>query len=366
MWNRIVALIVKELQQLFATKTSIRMLLMPLLLQLAVFPFATTLEVKEASIAILNEDSGAEAVELIQRYHAASAFSDVLYVTDAASLRDALDGQRALLAIRVPPDFSKKVLAGTPVAIQALIDGRRSNAAQIAFSYIRQVTNDYVGERIGFSAPASLVVRNVYNPNLDYKWFVLPSLVAIIATVSCLLVTAMSLAREREEGTYDQLLVTPLTPAYIMLGKAVPGILVSMTQSSIIASAAVFVYGVPFTGAVWLLLTATFAYSLALSGVGLLISSFSTSQQQAFMGMFSYMVPSVILSGYLAPVENMPAFLRFLSAVNPLTHFISMAKGIFLKSYGFSAVAPDLLALLAISSVTLLTAGMAFRWQTRT
>ena len=365
MWKRIVALITKEFQQLLASRRNVMMLMMPLILQLAVFPFATTLEVRDATLAIMNEDQGAEAAELIQRYAAASAFSDVTYVRDEATLQKVIDGQKALIVIRVPPDFSKKVLAGNPVIIQALIDGRRSNAAQIAFSYIRRITSTFAIERIGSSPPATVVIRNVFNPNLHYKWFVLPSLVAIIATISCLLVTAMSLAREREEGTYDQLLVTPLNPAYIMLGKAVPGILVSMTQSAIIALAAVFVYGVPFTGAVWMLLLATFAYGLSLSGIGLLISAFSASQQQAFMGVFSYMVPSVVLSGYLAPVENMPTFLRWMSAVNPLTYFISMSKGIFLKSYDFSAIAPDLLALFAIASVTLFTAHAVFWRQTK-
>ncbi|BDQ33089.1 ABC transporter permease [Pseudodesulfovibrio portus] len=366
MWNRIIALIIKELQQLLASRRNVMMLMMPLILQLAVFPFATTLEVHGATLAIMNEDQGAEAVELIQRYGAASAFSDVMYVRDEAALQQVIDGQRALIAIRVPPDFTKKVLSGEPVMLQALIDGRRSNAAQIAFAYIRQITSAFSQERTGSIPPATVVVRNVFNPNLHYKWFVLPSLVAIIATISCLLVTAMSLAREREEGTYDQLLVTPLTPAYIMLGKALPGILVSMTQSAIIALASVFVYGVPFTGAIWMLLLATFAYALSLSGIGLLISAFSASQQQAFMGVFSYMVPSVVLSGYLAPVENMPTFLRWVSAVNPLTHFIAMSKGIFLKSYDFQAIAPDLLALFAISAVTLFTAHTVFWRQTKT
>ncbi|WP_312793913.1 ABC transporter permease, partial [Tianweitania sp.] len=193
----------------------------------------------------------------------------------------------------------------------------------------------------------------------------LPSLVAIIATVGCLLVTSLSLAREREEGTFDQLLVTPLTPAYIMLGKAVPGILVAMAQGGIISLAAVWLYGVPFTGTVWLLMLATFAYALALSGVGLLLSAISNSQQQAFLGVFCFMVPSVVLSGYLAPVENMPTVLRWISAINPLTHFIEMAKGIFLKSYGLAETQTSLLALLAIAVVTLLVAHWVFWKQTK-
>ncbi|MGV6873625.1 ABC transporter permease [Pseudochelatococcus sp. B33] len=365
MWNRIVALVIKELQQLLATRRNVMMLLTPLFLQLAIFPFATTLEVRNATLAIMNEDQGAVAIELVQRLAAASAFNEVVAVHDEDALRQTIDAQAALLAIRIPPDFSGKVLTGEPVSLQALIDGRRSNAAQIAFSYVQQIVIQFAEEYAGQVPPATLVVRNLYNPNLEYRWFVLPSLVAIIATVGCLLVTALSLAREREEGTFDQLLVTPLTPAYIMLGKAVPGVLVSMVQGGIIALAAVVLYGVPFTGPVWLLALATFAYALALSGVGLLISAVSTSQQQAFLGVFCFMVPSVVLSGYLAPVENMPTVLRWLSAANPLTHFIAMAKGIFLKSYGLPETTASLLALFAIAGVSLITAHMVFWRQTK-
>lgn len=365
MWNRIVALITKELQQLLATRRNIMMLLMPLILQLAIFPFATTLEVRNATLAILNRDQGVQATELMQRFAAASAFTGIMAVYDEATLQDIIDGQKALLALDIPQDFSKKVLAGEPVAIQALIDGRRSNAAQIAFAYVQQVVVQFSEEKTGVKPPAELVVRNLYNPNLDYKWFVLPSLVAIIATIGCLLVTALSLAREREEGTFDQLLVTPLTPAYIMLGKAIPGILVSMVQSAIIALAAVFLYGVPFTGSVAILLLATFAYALALSGVGLLISAVSVSQQQAFLGVFCFMVPSVVLSGYLAPVENMPVFLQWVSQANPLTHFIAMAKGIFLKGYGLAETASSLKALFIIGAISLFTAHAVFWKQTK-
>lgn len=365
MWNRIFALIAKELQQLLSTRRNVMLLLTPLILQLAIFPFATTLELRNATLAILNEDQGAPALELVQRMAAASAFTEVLTLYGEAALEQAIDHQDALLAIRIPPDFSRKVLAGEPVSLQAVIDGRRSNSAQIAFSYIQQVTNDFAEEQTGQAPPARLIVRNLYNPNLDYRWFVLPSLVAIIATVGCLLVTSLSLAREREEGTFDQLLVTPLTPAYIMLGKAVPGILVAMVQGGIISLAAVFLYGVPFTGTVWLLMLATFAYALALSGVGLLLSAISNSQQQAFLGVFCFMVPSVVLSGYLAPVENMPTVLRWISAINPLTHFIEMAKGIFLKSYGLAETQTSLLALFAIAVVTLLVAHWVFWKQTK-
>lgn len=365
MLGPILALVLKELQQLLASPRTRMLLVMPVLLQVAVFPFATTLEVRNATLAVFNEDEGGEAIELVQRLTASSAFSQARFVHDDAAMRAAIDGQQALLAIRIPPDFSRGIANGDRVSVQALIDGRRSNAAQIAFAYAQEIAADFAAERAGVRPPATLIVRNLYNPNLEYRWFVLPSLVAIIATVGCLMVTALSLAREREEGTFDQLLVTPLTPGLIMLGKAIPGVLVSMAQAAIITLAATLLYRVPFTGSPALLALAAFAYALSLSGIGLLISAVSSSQQQAFLGVFCFMVPSVVLSGYLAPVENMPQVLRWVAEANPLTHFIAIAKGLFLKSYGWAEVRGALAALAAISAATLFVAHRVFWRQTR-
>jgi ABC-2 type transport system permease protein len=204
-------------------------------------------------------------------------------------------------------------------------------------------------------------VRNLYNPNIDFKWHILPSLVAIITTIGCLIVTALSVAREREEGTFDQLLVSPLTPAYIMAGKAVPGVLVAFLQGGFIALAARFAYGVPFTGSLPLLILGMLGYGLALSGVGLFISSLSSTQQQAFLGVFCFMVPAVILSGYVTPIESMPAVLQWIAAVNPLTYFILILKGVFLKGLGFAGAWPYLWPLLLIAVVNLLLALALFR-----
>lgn len=367
-WHRILTLVIKELQQVLRTPASRRLLFVPLLLQLLIFPFATTLEVKNSTLAIYNEDGGAASIELVQRLAGAHPFPTLLMVHSDAALRTVIDNQKALLAIRIPGNFSRRLALGQPVALQALIDGRRSNSAQIAYSYAQQIVQQYgagqTAQRTGVVAappPASLVLHNAYNPNLEYRWFVLPSLVAIIATVGCLMVTALSLSREREEGTFDQLLVTPLTPGFIMLGKAVPGILVGMVQGAIIATAAVWLYGLPMTGSPWLLLLSTFFYALSLVGVGLFISALCGTQQQAFLGVFSFMVPSVILSGYLAPVENMPLAMQVLSKGNPLTYFIAVSKAIFLKSYGLADAWPFLWPLLAIAVAT---SGIAY-WMFR-
>jgi ABC-2 type transport system permease protein len=206
-----------------------------------------------------------------------------------------------------------------------------------------------------------LNVRHIYNPNLNFKWHILPSLVAIITTLGCLIVTALSVAREREEGTFDQLLVSPLTPAYIMAGKAVPGVLVAVVQGSFIAIVANLIYGVPFTGSVAVLMTGMVCYGLALAGVGLFISSLCSTQQQAFLGVFSFMVPAVVLSGYIAPIENMPVVLQWIAQIDPLSYFIRILKGVFLKGFGFADAWPHLWPLLLIALCTLSAALRMFR-----
>lgn len=364
MWTALITLIRKEMQALFSTRRSATMLIMPVILQLIVFPFAATLEVKNSTLAIYNQDGGAASIEIIQRLAAAKAFPKLIMIHSESQLKDTLDRQQALLAIRIPQDFSRQIATGQAAHLAAVIDGRRSNSAQIAYGYALQIVQQYVLEQATpaqlHTLPAQIVVQNLYNPNLEYRWFILPCLVAIITTIGCLMVTALSLAREREEGTFEQLLVSPLTPAYIMVGKAIPGILVAMMQGTIIALAAVFVYRVPFSGSIWLLYLSMFFFGLSLSGFGLFISSICTSQQQAFLGVFGFMSPAVILSGYMAPIENMPRALQLVAAANPLTYAILAIKGIFLKGYTFSQTWPHLWPLLLIAAVTLTLAYTMF------
>ncbi|MDR1841132.1 MAG: ABC transporter permease, partial [Holophagales bacterium] len=200
-----------------------------------------------------------------------------------------------------------------------------------------------------------------YNSNLNFKWHILPCLVAIITTVGCLNVTALSVAREKEEGTLDQLLVSPLTPAYIIAGKAIPGILVAVAQASFIALIGVIVYQAPFTGSAPLLLLAMLIYGLSLAGVGIFISSVCSTQQQAFLGVFGFMILAMMLSGFVAPIENMPPFLQIVSKGNPISYFIPVLKGLFLKQFAFADVFPYLWPMLLIAFFTLSAGLWMFR-----
>lgn len=351
-------LIRKELQALMGNTQGRFLLIMPVLLQTALFPFAATLEVTGNTLAIYDQDGGAQSRELIERLTHMPAFTTVVTVAGEAGMTNAITGQQALIGLIIPQDFSRRLAHGEPAKVQLIIDGRRSNGGQVAAGYINQVIARWQSEGKGLP---TLTVRHLYNPNIEFRWHVLPSLVAIITTIGCLIVTALSVAREREEGTFDQLLVSPLTPGWIMAGKAVPGILVAVGQGTIVALAARFLYQVPFGGSTTLLMAGMVCYGLALAGIGLFVSSLCSTQQQAFLGVFSFMVPAVILSGYVSPIENMPLLFQWLAAVDPLSHFILLLKGVFLKDLGWSAAWPLLWPLLAIAGVTLSLALAMFR-----
>ena len=269
-----------------------------------------------------------------------------------------------MIVIRFPADFSRNLAAGRSAQIQALLDGRRSNSGQIALGYVQQIVQSYSEERLNNKQQvinSRLVVRNRYNPNLDYVRHIVPSLVAIITTISTLIVTALSVAREREQGTLDQLLVSPLTPGMIMVGKTIPAMLVAMVQATIILLAGIFIYKIPFVGSFLLLYASMGFYILALAGFGLLISAVCYTQQQAFLGVFTFMMPAVLLSGFVSPIENMPLWLQYLDWLNPLRHFIVIVKGVFLKDIGVMTVLQNLWPLLIIAMGTLSTANWIFR-----
>ncbi|WP_429182872.1 ABC transporter permease [Aeromonas rivipollensis] len=351
-------LIRKELQALMGNTQGRFLLIMPVLLQTALFPFAATLEVTGNTLAIYDQDGGAQSRELIERLTHMPAFTTVMPVAGEAGMTDAITGQQALIGLIIPQDFSRRLARGDTAKVQLIIDGRRSNGGQVAAGYINQVIARWQSEGKGLP---ELTVRHLYNPNIEFSWHILPSLVAIITTIGCLIVTALSVAREREEGTFDQLLVSPLTAGWIMAGKAVPGILVAVGQGTIVALAARVLYQVPFGGSTTLLMAGMVCYGLALAGIGLFVSSLCSTQQQAFLGVFSFMVPAVILSGYVSPIENMPLLFQWLAAVDPLSHFILLLKGVFLKDLGWSAAWPLLWPLLAIAGVSLSLALAMFR-----
>lgn len=363
-FSRIHSLVLKEFRSLLSTKSGRVLLVMPVIIQTALFPFAATLEVKNASLAVFNEDRGRASVEMMQRFAASGAFTRIIPVWSGRELDESIGTRESLLAVHIPADFSRKLARGETSPVQVILDGRRSNSSQIAFGYLQSVLDVYLKDRAagaGRVVPSEIIARNWFVPNLEYPHFILPSLVAVITTIGSLIVTALSVAREREQGTFEQLLVSPLSPEMIMMGKTAPAVTVGFFQATLILIASVFIYHIPFQGSLVLLYGGMFFYSLALAGVGLFISSVSKTQQQAFLGAFVFMVPAVLLSGYTAPVENMPLWLQHITWLNPVRHFVEVVKGVFLKDASFGRVVSLVVPLMVIGAGTLSAAALMFR-----
>ncbi|VTO28693.1 ABC transporter membrane protein [Klebsiella pneumoniae] len=273
MFHRLWTLIRKELQSLLREPQTRAILIMPVLIQVLLFPFAATLEVTNATIAIYNEDSGRHAVELTQRFARAKAFTHVLLLQSPQAIQPTIDEQKALLVVRFPADFSRNLDNYQTAPLQLLLDGRNSNSAQIAANYLQQIVKNYQQELLeGKAKPnnSELVVRNWYNPNLDYKWFVVPSLIAMITTIGVMIVTSLSVAREREQGTLDQLLVSPLATWQIFVGKAVPALIVATLQATIVLAIGIWAYQIPFAGSLLLFYFTMVIYGLSLVGLWLI------------------------------------------------------------------------------------------------
>lgn len=363
---RLRAQIVKEVLSILRDPRSRMVVFVPPLLQLLVFTFATTLEVRNANIAVLNHDSGRSSHELVARVGAAE-FVDKLYtVHSREELRELIDRRKVIAGIVMAPDFSRDIAAGGTGTVQVIVDGRRSNAGQITVGYLNTIAAD-VGAAIRPETrrASPVVVRNWFNPNLNYRWFVVPALAGILVFFSSLMITALSIARERELGTFDQLLVSPTTTLEIIVAKTVPALAIGTVLGLVMVAAAVFAFGVPLTGSFWLLLPSLLLFILSVVGIGLTISSVSATQQQAILGSFAIGVPAVLMSGFATPVENMPVVLQWLAQAIPLTHFLVIVEGTFLKAMPASDIAANTwpLAVIALVTLTLATTFVRNRLQ---
>jgi ABC-2 type transport system permease protein len=323
-------------------------------MQLLLFSYAVTLDVDKVRIAVLNDDLGRGSYELIQRIEAASFVSDLVFVDRPATLETAIDERQVLAAIHFPADFSRALAADRPAVAQVLLDGRRANAAQITLSYLNAIAAE-TGAELGAGAEygtARTETRHWFNPNLIYRWFVVPSLSGILAMMISLLVTALSIARERELGTFDQLLVSPARPIEIIVGKTVPAVLIGSFLGTVMISAGVFLFRIPFTGSPFWLAAGLVLFIGSMVGIGLTVSSVCQTQQQAILGTFTIAVPLVLISGFATPVENMPDWLQFIAAASPLKYYLVIVRGSFLKTLPPADVLSNLWPMALIAVIT--------------
>ena len=353
--SRLRAQIVKELLSFLRDPRARLLLVGPPLVQLLVFSFAATLEVRNVDIAVFNEDAGRASYELLARIEASSFIDDVLPVRSARQLASLIDRRQVLVALHLPVDFSRDVSAGRPARVQLIVDGRRANSGQIAAAYLSAIVAGFgsEAEAVTSNAASAAAVRHWFNPNLAYQWFIVPSLAGILAMLISLVMTALSIARERELGTFDQLLVSPARPLEIVIAKMIPALIVGTLLASLMVAAGILLFRIPFTGSYLLLLLSLVVFILSVVGIGLMISSICETQQQAILGVFAATTPIVLISGFATPVENMPQVLQRLAEASPLKHFLIIVQGSFLKSLPSGDVFANLWPMAVIAVVTL-------------
>ncbi|OYY67853.1 ABC transporter permease [Sphingomonas sp. 28-63-12] len=363
--GRILAMIVKELWAVLRDPRGRITLVLPPLIQLILFSAAATLEVKNVTIGIYDRDRGPAASEFINQLAGSPNVQGLVRIDSPQALRRAIDDQRVIAALVFDQGFSRDVAAHRPATVQAIFDGRRSNAAQITASYFDQIAAS-VGAAVrpgNARSPArgQVLINNWFNPNLDFLWFIMPSLVAIICAISALSVTVQSVARERELGTFDQLMVSPLRLHEILIGKMAPPFLIGMFNGTLYLIVIPLFYGVPMTGSVLLFYGALTVFLLAVIGIGMVVSAIAHTQQQAFLGMFLVTVPMTLLSGFTSPFENMPGWLQLIAEANPQKHFLIITEGLFLKAMPLADVFANTWPMMIIAAVTLTAATLQFR-----
>jgi len=365
-WARIKALIIKEILAVWRDKKSRLMLIAPPLIQLIILSHAATLDVYNISLGIYNEDQGWYSHEMIQRIKGSPYFKHVYEFKDPTQVAKAINTQEVIVSLQFQSNFSRLIAAGKSAPLQMVLDGRKSNASQIVTGYLNTIVQNFnqdilTNQGVRLPQPVDVEYRSFFNPNIEYILFTVPSLVAILSMMLAQMVTALSVSRERENGTFDQLLVSPLQPWQILIGKMIPAMIISIGESTMLMIAALLLFDIPFKGSILLLYASMIVFLLSMVGVGLFISAISHTQQQSILGSFVFMVPTMLLSGYATPIENMPHWLQPFTNLLPIKHFFIIIKGIFLKDIAASEVWHHTWPMALIAVFTLSMAGWMFK-----
>jgi len=365
MWQRIAALMRKEFLALLKDRRSRFVLILPPMIQLLVFGYAATFDLNNIAYALYDEDKGQAARELAATFRGSANFREVASVASVGEIAPLVNSRRVLLVVRFGPQFTRDLIVGNPAPLQVIVDGRNSNTALIALNYVRTIVNRFNDQwsnaREWPKPPARLQIRAWFNPNLESRWFFIPGIVGVITLLITLLVTALSVAREREQGTFDQLLVTPLRPVEILLGKALPGFIIGFLEATVIILVATLWFRIPLLGSLLVLYVGLALFLLSAVGVGLMISSLAITQQQGLLGAFLFMVPAVILSGFATPIANMPPAVQAITLIDPLRYFLVILRKVFLEGVSFDVLLPEMWPMAVIGALALFFSGWLFR-----
>lgn len=373
MIGRILHLLLKEFLELKRDKSARLRLLVPPVVQMVLFGYAATFEVFNVATVVLDQDQTQESRALIADFVHSSRFKLVAIATERRQVQDAVESSAAQLGIVVPPGFAGLLRKGQSAPLQVLVDGTNSNTALIALGYAGQISGSFgqiyaqdLAQRTGRALGRPLVSvdlqeRYWYNPNLDSRWFFVPGVIGTLALITIVNLTAFAIVREREVGTLEQILVTPIRPIEFIAGKTLPFFLIGLLEVSIAAAVGMLWFQVPFRGDPLVLLLGTCLFLLSVLAIGLLISTLCKTQQQAFATNFFVLNPMFILSGFSFPIPSMPDVLQWLTFLDPLRYFLVIIRATYLKGVGIDVLWPQMAALAALGLGLLALAVLRFR-----
>jgi ABC-2 type transport system permease protein len=354
-WGRLTQLVRKEARQTFRDPRALRVIFAAPIIQLIIFGYAVTTDVKDTALVVYDRDHTTYSRELVQAMTAPGYFKLVAVASRAEDLAYALDHGRAVVALEIPRGFQGDLAAGQPATVQLLVDGSTSNTALVAQAYAGQIILKF-GQEHSPVAQAAMAgtgklpgvdfrVRAWYNPNLESRVYNVPGVVGNLMMLMSLLLTTLAVVRERELGTLEQLMVSPLKPAELIVGKTLPVVGIALVDLALITVVATLWFDIPMRGSYLLLALASLVYIVCGLGIGLLISTVSNTTQEAFMTMFMFFLPAMMFSGFFFPIENMPVAFQYVTLLDPVRYYVEAVRAIFLKGAGLPALWPQIAAL---------------------
>jgi ABC-2 type transport system permease protein len=372
MWLRLREMLVKEFIQVFRDKRTRFILFGPPVIQMVIFGYAANLEIQHVPMAILDYENSQVSRDFVSRFEGSRYFDVRARTLDREQVRRMVDHGDIVVAVQINAGFSELLRKGQTAPVQVIVDASNSNTALVSLGYVNQVASkfaqDYQLEMLNHTSPAllrqmpSIVLERQpwFNPDLRSQWFFVPGVMGNLITLVIVLLTAFAVVREREIGTLEQIMVTPIRQGEFILGKTIPFFLIGLFDAVLITAVGTLWFQVPLRGSLLVLFTGTVLYLFCVLGIGLLISTLSENQQQAMVSAFFFLMPAIIFSGFASPISSMPAWLQLLTLVDPLRYFIVILRGVFLKGVGFDVLWPQMTCLALFAFVILLASVLRF------
>ena len=350
----------KELLAILKDPASRIVLVLPVIAQTILFGYAATFDLDEVPYAVLDDSHGATSTRILAKMDGSGIFRRVSTLRVPADIADCVSAGEALLVLHIPSDLESRLATGNTAPVQAILDGRNSTTASVALTYLNGIVESVNSER-GAGQSLRLETRAWFNPNLETRWNIVPGLVATLSMMQVIMLAGLSVTREREQGTFDQLLVTPLSPPEILIGKALPPMFVGLVQATLILIVCRFWFGIPFAGSLKTLYACLTLFILSCVGIGLSISAVSRSMQQALVYTFVLIMPLILLSGLATPIANMPEALQLLTWINPLRFMLDCVRRIYLEGAVMADLVVNCVPMAVVAALTLPLAAWLFR-----